>query len=703
MRAKYVLLSALVITLLLTTWLRFYRIDHQSYWNDEGNSLGLARRDVATIVRSAAADIHPPGYYLALKAWSALAGNSELALRGFSALAGIVLAALLYRLGKEYFGPWAGLAAALVGASNPFLIYYAQEARMYALLATLGAASFLLFSLWLRSSRPPAPPLGDWRLGLAFSLVTAAGLFTHYAFGFIVLAQNVAALGGLLAHRGARSQPARTGRQRATPHRSRPEPPLPGAAAARPAWQMRFLAWVGWQALALALYLPWLPTALRQLTTWPAEREFQTAGAALVELGRYLVFGRTLPTAAALAGLAGAAVVLLFGLARRGPGRRGQTITPLLWLLVPAALTLGFGLLSEPFAKFLLVAVPAVCLLLGQGLAARPALGRTEPAPTSDQRRGQRASHTPRERTAAAPRPANASLRKAAALTLWLAAVLALAAGTFASLNNLYFNPAYFRDDYRGIAAYVAALARPGDALITIAPNQVEALGYYHRAGAPVYPLPHSRPLDVAEAEAALATITAQHARLFVLYWGDARADPEHRVEQWLNTQTFKAGEAWFGQVRLATYAAAAPASTPSVLSGAQFGRPNGSPIVLEGHALPPGALAPGDILQVTLFWRTDAPIEERYKVFVHLYTDTGQPPAAQQDGEPGGGLSPTTDWPVGATVRDNHGVLLPAELAAGEYTLSIGLYDLFTNARLPVTGPGAAGDRLDLGTVTIR
>jgi mannosyltransferase len=413
-------------------------------------------------VRSAAADIHPPGYYLALKVWTAAAGNTELALRGFSALAGLVGVALLYRLGKEYFGPGAGVAAALVGAFNPFLIYYSQEARMYALLATLSAVSFLLFSLWLRSSRPPAAPGGDRRLGLAYSLVSAAGLYTHYAFGFVLLAQNVAALGGLLAHGRARAvkEPA----ARAAPANTR---------------RGRLLAWIGWQALALVLYLPWLPAAIRQLTTWPAGREFQPLSAALLDLGRYLAFGRTLPTTAALAGLAGAAVLLLFGLRRRG-----QTITPLLWLLLPAGLTLAFGLLSEAFAKFLLVAVPAVCLLLGQGLAALPVGGGGRSGVGARGRLMGQGGHTQRSASVLAQSPPSQTppngtrttqhvLVSIALTTLWLAASGAFAAGTFASLNNLYFNLAYFRDDYRGIARYVEGLARPGDALITIAPNQV--------------------------------------------------------------------------------------------------------------------------------------------------------------------------------------------------------------------------------------
>src|SRR5438876_12054070 len=111
-------LLLIILFLWLAGWLRFYRLDAQSYWNDEGLSLGLAGRDVPTILRSAAADIHPPGYYLLLKGWHSLTGNSEFALRSFSALAGLALVALIYRLGRVYFDPLAAWLAAVLGALN---------------------------------------------------------------------------------------------------------------------------------------------------------------------------------------------------------------------------------------------------------------------------------------------------------------------------------------------------------------------------------------------------------------------------------------------------------------------------------------------------------------------------------------------------------------------------------------------------------
>jgi mannosyltransferase len=653
---RRLLFITLILCLWPAGWLRFYQLGAQSYWNDEGISLGLAGRDVPTILSSAAADIHPPGYYLLLKAWHGLMGDTEFGLRAFSALSGLVLVSLLYRLGRVYFDPLAALMAAFLGALNPFLVYYSQEARMYELAAALAAASFLLFSLWLRSSRPPASPYGDRRLAVAYCLVTAAGLYTHYAFAFVVLAENLAALGGLMAHGHAPAGQAR-----------RPGP-------------SRLVVWLGLQAATLVLFLPWLPTALHQLTTWPAATEHPPFLTALPDLWRYLVVGRTLDLNTAWPALIGGAILLLLGLRRRG-----QTITPLIWLLVPAALTLAFGLLTDAFSKFLIVAVPAACLLLGHGLAGLPASLFTL-APPSD--------------TAPSARHYFQRLGWLLEVLLWWGAVAGVGVGLYASFNNLYFNPAYARDDYRGIARYVESLYRPGDAIITIAPNQVETFAFYHRSGAEVFPLPHARPLDPAETAAALSAIAANHSRVFVLFWGDQQADPAHVVENWLNSHAFKAGETWYGQVRLATYALAAPAAAPTVQSGARFG----DHITLQGYSLPSAALKPGDILQLTLFWQTAAQVDARYKVFVHLYADPSQPPVAQVDGEPGGGLAPTNTWAVGAVVPDNHGVLIPTDLPAGRYQLMIGLYDLFTGDRLPITLNNIPQvDRLSLETITIQ
>src|SRR5258706_2289879 len=90
-----------LIVVLFAAVVRFHLLDHQSLWNDEGSSLRLVQRSIPDLVAAARLDIHPPGYYIALKGWRALAGESEFALRALSAFAGIVTVACVYALGRS--------------------------------------------------------------------------------------------------------------------------------------------------------------------------------------------------------------------------------------------------------------------------------------------------------------------------------------------------------------------------------------------------------------------------------------------------------------------------------------------------------------------------------------------------------------------------------------------------------------------------
>lgn len=614
-----------LLFLLLAALLRFYRLDDQSFWNDEGNSARLAERSPRLIIEGAGGDIHPPGYYLALAGWRRLAGESEFALRAFSAFAGIALVALVGRLGRAYYDRRAAAWAALFAALHPGLVYYSQEARMYALAAALGAACFLLAGRYAAS--------GERRHAVGYVLTAAAGLYTHYSFAFVLFAVNLAALGAPIADRA------------------------PGP---RRRWLAR---WLGLQLGALLLFAPWLPTALRQVTSWPAVREPVSFVEAFFGSVAWTLLGGTADRAAWLAGLVG-----LAGLFVAANWRRAHSMAVLVWLFAPVGLMAGLGLYTESFAKFLIVAAPAMCLLLGNHVG-----GRVAPDLTSAQRRG------------------------VALLALSFGGLTGLA--MWSSLRNLYFDPAYARDDYRAIARYVQADARPGDAVILNAPNQWEVFTYYHRSGAPVYPLPRTRPLDPRGTAAELEQIAALHDRLYVLWWGEAQADPARFVEDWLNTHAFKAVDTWYGSVRLSIYAASTATATVTPL-GARFGEA----IALEGYSLISSGLAPGDILQLTLFWRAEVTPAARYKVFVHITAAPDAPPLAQQDGEPGGGLRLTTTWLPGEQIADNHGVLLPPDMPPGEYQLAVGMYNVLDGERLPITlGGQSMGDRLLLETIVVR
>jgi hypothetical protein len=270
-------------------------------------------------------------------------------------------------------------------------------------------------------------------------------------------------------------------------------------------------------------------------------------------------------------------------------------------------------------------------------------------------------------------------------------------------LGNLYFNPAFARDDYRAVAARIEASARPGDAVLLNAPNQWEVFTYYHRVGAPVYPIPSARPPDPAAVAAELAAIAAEHERLFVLWWGQDQSDPERLVETWLSQQAFAAEDTWYGDVRLSIYGVSRGTGANGQLPLAMFGEA----FRLEEYTLAPAELVAGDILQLTLGWRyvaadSGSSMPPR-KVFVHLAAADGTP-TAQHDGEPAAGIRPTTAWQPGEVIQDRHGVLLPPDMPPGEYRLIVGLYDALTGARLPVTLAGQPqGDSLVLRTVQVR
>ena len=281
-------------------------------------------------------------------------------------------------------------------------------------------------------------------------------------------------------------------------------------------------------------------------------------------------------------------------------------------------------------------------------------------------------------------------------LLLFLGLLVGL--GIVQSLANLYTNPDYARADYRSLAAHIAAEDHPNAGIILNAANQWDVFTYYHEEGAPVYPLPRAG-MSREQIQAELATITAQHDRLYVIYWGDEQQDPQRVVESWLDEHAFTATSDWSQDVRFVVYAVpAAPATEIAVPIAANFG----DHISLQGYTLAHNELAPGDILQLTLFWQTNSRLDQRYKVFLHLLDEDGQL-VAQRDSEPGSALKPTTIWQPAETITDNHGLLLPAHLPPGSYTLVLGLYDIADpDTRLPVQREQALLDGLALETIIV-
>ncbi len=688
--SRFTLYVTLLAILLLAAFLRFYRLDAQSFWNDEGNSARLAERSLDLIIEGAAGDIHPPGYYIILHCWRALFGQSEFALRSLSVVAGLTLIVLTYLWSRALFGESTGLIAAFLSAISPFAIYYSQEARMYALLAALAAASaFVSYRVQVRSCKLQVAgsklQVVDW---IAYVLLGAAGLYTHYAFAFVLIANNL--LFGLRWLAGAE----------------------------RRRWE-RLAVWAGAQVAVLLLYLPWVPTALNA-AGWSSPRADYELGRALLDILRVLTVGITQPLGEATAALiiAGALLIVatypgvgegpsgaiaaseadklheeesspspltplpvrergVASLSPRGEGRgEGESLillSPYLYLLTPVILFFAFDLYKPAWLKFLIIALPPFHLLIAHAI----------------QQISSFTLHVLRFTFYVSRFTFHVSRFTLQVSRFTFCALLALI--TYPSLQNLYFDPAYARDDYRQIAADIRAVSRPGSAVILNAPNQWEVFTYYY-PDQDVYPAPY-RP-SVSSAERFLKPIIEEHDRLFVLYWGDAESDPQRRVEAWLATHTYKASDRWYGDVRLATYGVAPLPEGPDEFSRAHFGEN----IFLHGYTLARDGLGPGDIAPVALFWEAEGAIDERYKVTVQALDGAGNL-VAQVDTEPRDGLLPTTLWEPVQVVADFYGLPLPPELPPGRYRLIVGLYHVSTGERLPVTrADGSVGNYLPLG-----
>jgi len=130
----------------------------------------------------------------------------------------------------------------------------------------------------------------------------------------------------------------------------------------------------------------------------------------------------------------------------------------------------------------------------------------------------------------------------------------------------------------------------------------------------------------------------------------------------------------------------------------------------LLGYSLDTEAVAPGDSLNIVLYWQALAPLDDDYTVFAHLLgghnPSTGGPLWVGHDAQPDLGHYPTTSWQPGEVILDWHPLAVPADAPPGEYQLEAGLYLLATMVRLPATdaaGQPIPDDAVLLGTIQVK
>ncbi|MFQ5614521.1 MAG: glycosyltransferase family 39 protein [Anaerolineae bacterium] len=162
-------------------------LSFQSLWRDEVDAIRFSNESLPELLRGMARAGHNgPLYFLILRGWRALTGDTEFALRFFSAAWGVLMVPLVYVVARRLrLSRGASSATSLLVATAPYLIWYSQEAKMYTLLAGLVLLALAAYLTALRGGSA-----GWW---VIFTVAASLSLYTH------ILATLALVVYGLLA------------------------------------------------------------------------------------------------------------------------------------------------------------------------------------------------------------------------------------------------------------------------------------------------------------------------------------------------------------------------------------------------------------------------------------------------------------------------------------------------------------------------
>ena len=758
MRRKTILL---LLILLAAFGLRVWGLADHNVWWDEGISVWAARLPVRDILEWTGQDVHPPLYYLLLKAWRLAAGDGEYALRFLSVVGGTLGVATSYGLGKALGGTKAGLLTALFVALSRFAISWSQEIRMYAWATTL--ATVALWATVRLFDR------GGWRAWIGYVLATTGGLLNIYLVASVPLIANLAF-------------------------------PVAWLRRGRPRRMLNH--WFTAQLAVVALFAPWAAYTLPRMHSWSSSEPlspsfFIQLYATTLAVGVQVDIDKfAIPTLVVFGVLAIVAVALLR--ARRSRVQTTGLLMLLLGLILPALVVYLISLPGNPIYARPLVPrylLPlSLCFysllgwglaelaqkrrwvaLLGVGLVAGAAISgladlypgrarRDDYASLVDTLESHRHSedgvilHTDKDWPLFSAQHAGAwsgvpygrsidetiaswllepiwenssgvwlvttpdSLRNdpQQAVQSWLGGS-SLASNTWAfGENNLSF---YARTSERAttINDLNAQFEPPGN-LEAELPSGARLLGAWvplprYLTGDTVHlslywsPSPSCggvielsgparRAIDYGPPVPAQSGPTRQQV--------DIPLSPDLPAGQY--HLSLREGSSLAVEISRFTlvHRGISGTAAPSVIQyPMEVGL--GEAILLLGYDLTESSLTPSDSLELTLFWQATEPVQTRFKVFIHLVGEVHNPATGnliwgQQDREPANWQAPTTLWTPEAVVIDSYVVPLPPDIPPGRYELEVGMYSLVDGTRLPAFGSDgiSLGDAILLAPIDI-
>ena len=169
-----------LLPLLLAAALVVPLLDVDAFNGDEPASLlaaGILRSGPWSLadVWDNTAPRHPPGWVVLLSVWGLFVGWSEFAIRALSLFIGLLTLAWVYRVGRGFFAPAAGLIAALLLSASVFHLAYMARAELYAPVALY--AVICVWYYWRVALHPQQPGKGV-QAGLLLGSIGL--LYSHY-------------------------------------------------------------------------------------------------------------------------------------------------------------------------------------------------------------------------------------------------------------------------------------------------------------------------------------------------------------------------------------------------------------------------------------------------------------------------------------------------------------------------------------------
>ena len=651
-RRKYAPLLILLLLILAGYALRAHNLDAFSFWTDEGLTPERSGYPVAQILRNeiviqgvVTRDTHPPLYYLIIHGTRALFGESDFAFRYPSVLFGVLLIPLLYQLGRRMSGLVVGTIVALLAAVNPLQVYYSQEARMYSLLVLLVTAmSYVLWRALQEEGRQTTghgqpvrnrPPI--LRRLLPYVLLSGLAVYTHYTVVFLIAAQAL------------------------------------------------FWVWILWRnghkrvilaaaGLAVLVVLPLVPyTVPRLLAGAEANYYYVSPLTMLLDVVRFFNLGLTVnygqSLIIALNALALALLVLGIWAARSWRKR----LFLLAWLLAVVLGLMAGSILFKPMyqgVRHIIASSPAYLLLLAFGISRLFAL---RPPPSTQEADGR----VPGRWVAVAG----------------LAALALVISGSAFALYNLYFDPAYVKDDFRAMIRFIET--RAGDHDVIVYNNAVLLPMHEHyrlRPDIAVDALPAYPHMATGE-EPELHSLAAEYDRIWFITDPPAdKRDEDSRIQGWLDAHLTEVSNRIFParttQARVIGYMTAANQRACAEVQDAVL---NGMPALL-GVAINDCRPLQGPALWVDLSWDGMRPEVNASLLFTLIGPDE------EEHFRQATSLLPDEDvrWETNGSNWIGYDLNLPPGIAPGTYTLlmtaegndplKLGEVDIASTATWPVS-----------------